>query len=255
MVLQRGGTGDFAHILDPDPLLTQRVEQQPVHVVAKAFHVRSGAGGEQRRSRRIHFLAGCRGARSDPSLGIRAASKGSALHQGRLIHQCLIQTAALVDVAGHEHERALRLGPIEQLFELFDRLDGGVTLALRDHEVLGLHHHHDAPRRQHRHRPHGVDERADAVEQLVAGGHVHAVEALDIERTNPFLDELGECLGERRLFDLVLAQEQIDRIGTPGGNLLSNRRNGQERHAVSRIQGASCLGDFVTQSTRFITVL
>ena len=79
------------------------------------------------------------------------------------------------------------------------------------------------------------------------------MEALDIERTNPFLDELGECRGERRLFDLVLAQQQIDRIGTPGGNLLSNRRNGQERHAVSGIQGVSCLDDFVTQSTRFIT--
>ncbi len=52
---------------------------------------------------------------------------------------------------------------------------------------------------------------ATPVGELVAGRHVAGVDALDVERAQPFVDELVELVRQRRLLDVVFALEQIDR--------------------------------------------
>ena len=56
------------------------------------------------------------------------------------------------------------------------------------------------------------------------------MDALDVERAQPFLDQLFELVGERRLLDLVFALEQIDRIDRAGGDLLADRGRCRYRH-------------------------
>ena len=51
----------------------------------------------------------------------------------------------------------------------------------------------------------------DAVGQPIAGGEVAGVNALDVEGAQPLFDQLGELRGERRLLDLVLALQQVER--------------------------------------------
>ena len=67
-------------------------------------------------------------------------------------------------------------------------------------------------------------ERRDAVGQPVAGRHVAGVNALDVEGAQPFVDELGELRGERRLLDVVFALQEVDRIGRAGLRSACGRR-------------------------------
>ena len=104
-------------------------------------------------------------------------------------------------------------GRFEQRLEVVERARGGVALALGHEQRVGLKDDHDAPRRHHRQRAHGVDERRDAVGELVARRHVAGVDALDVERLEPLLDEADEFGRERRLLDVVFTLKQVDRIG------------------------------------------
>ena len=83
----------------------------------------------------------------------------------------------------------------------------------------------------HRQRANRGDERRDAVGQPVAGRHVAGVDPLDVERAQPFVHELGELRGQRRLLDVVFALKQIDadRRDRRTGDLLADAR----RRAVS----------------------
>jgi len=48
------------------------------------------------------------------------------------------------------------------------------------------------------------------------------VQTLDVERAQPFVDELRELRGQRRFLDVVFALEKIDRIRVARGDLLPN---------------------------------
>jgi hypothetical protein len=64
--------------------------------------------------------------------------------------------------------------------------------------------------------------RAAAVNQPIAGRHVASVNPVDVESAQPFLDELREFGGERRLLDFVFALQQVQRIRSAGFDLLAD---------------------------------
>jgi anti-anti-sigma regulatory factor len=45
------------------------------------------------------------------------------------------------------------------------------------------------------------------------------VDSFDVERAKPFFDELLELVRQRRLLDIILALQQVDRIGSALGDL------------------------------------
>src|SRR5207248_4638072 len=79
----------------------------------------------------------------------------------------------------------------------------------------------------------GGHELRDACGQLVPARHVARVDALDIERAQPFVDDSGELRRQRRLLDIVFAEKQVERIGVAGLDPLTNRRGGSYRHAAT----------------------
>ena len=52
--------------------------------------------------------------------------------------------------------------------------------------------------------------------------HVAGVNALDVEGAQPFVDELVELRRQRRLLDVVFAEEQVERIRVAGLDLLAD---------------------------------
>ena len=67
--------------------------------------------------------------------------------------------------------------------------------------------------------------------QAIARRHLAGVNAFDVERPQSFLHELGELAGERRFLHLVLAHEEIQRIGRGGGDLLADLGRGADQNA------------------------
>ncbi len=55
------------------------------------------------------------------------------------------------------------------------------------------------------------------------------MDAVDIEGAEAFLDQIGEIGGERRLLELVFADQEVNRVGRAGRNLLAND-SGSHRH-------------------------
>ena len=122
------------------------------------------------------------------------------------------------------------LGIPDERLQLVERARRRLALALRHEERLGLEDEDDSPRRHHRQRAHRVSELGHAVGQLVAGGHVAGVQTLDVERPQPFVHDLAEFRGQRRLLHVVFALEEIDRPDRAGGDLLSHNGDGCDRH-------------------------
>jgi hypothetical protein len=58
---------------------------------------------------------------------------------------------------------------------------------------------------------------------------------LDVERAQPLVDELVECVRERRLLDFVVALEEIEGIGRGLRNLRANRSRGDDAQNASRM--------------------
>ena len=74
----------------------------------------------------------------------------------------------------------------------------------------------------HRQRPHGGDEARHSPGQAIPARPVAGVNALDVERAQPVLDQLLEVMRQRRLLDIVLAKQQVDGIGRAGLDLLED---------------------------------
>ena len=65
-----------------------------------------------------------------------------------------------------------------------------------------------------------------------AGGQRIAIVArFDVERAQPFVDQLGELRCQPRLLDFVLAEDQVNRFRRAGPYLPPNRSRGQRGHA------------------------
>ena len=58
--------------------------------------------------------------------------------------------------------------------------------------------------------------------QPIAGRPVAGMNALDVERAQPVLDQLLEIMRQRRLLDIVLAEQQVDGSGRAGLDLLED---------------------------------
>ena len=78
----------------------------------------------------------------------------------------------------------------------------------------------------HRQRARRGDERRRRRRRAGRRWSVAGVDPLDVERAQPFLDELRELGRQRRLLDVVFAVEQIDRDRRAGLNLLADGSGG-----------------------------
>ena len=70
------------------------------------------------------------------------------------------------------------------------------------------------------------DAAAHAVGQLVAGGHVAGVDALDVEGAQPSSTSSSNSRRERRLLDVVLALQQVEGIRAARCDLLADGGSG-----------------------------
>ena len=61
--------------------------------------------------------------------------------------------------------------------------------------------------------------------------------AVDVERAQSFLDEIGELRSQRRLLDVVFSLQEVDRIDLARGDLLSNGGNRESRHGLGSPKG------------------
>ena len=80
-----------------------------------------------------------------------------------------------------------------------------LRFALRDQQLLGFENDDDPARRHHRQRLRGIDQRVDL--------DLAAVQAIDVERAEPLLDQAGELARHRRLLDIVSADQHVERRG------------------------------------------
>ncbi len=116
----------------------------------------------------------------------------------------------------------MRLRPLQQRLQLVERPRGRVALALGGQQRVRLKDENDAPGRHHRQRAHRGDERRHPGRELITGRQVTRVYPVDIEGAQPLLDELLELVGQARLLDVVLALQEVDRIGGAGLDLLAD---------------------------------
>src|SRR5207302_10958924 len=65
----------------------------------------------------------------------------------------------------------------------------------------------------------------------IPGGHVAGVDALDVERAQPFFDQLTEIGRDGRLLHVVFADEEVDRIDGARGDLCSDGGWSQDQNA------------------------
>ena len=88
-------------------------------------------------------------------------------------------------------------------------------LPLRREQLLCFEHDDDTAGRHHRHRVRGVEERVDP--------GFSAIHPVVVERAEVLLHDVRELGGDRALLQLVVAHEQVQGTGLPGGNLVPER--------------------------------
>src|SRR5207237_10036456 len=77
----------------------------------------------------------------------------------------------------------------------------------------------------------------DAIRQVVSRGRVAGTNAVDVERAQSFLVEIGGLRSQRRLLDVVFSLQEVDRIDLARGDLLSNGGNRESRHGLGSPEG------------------
>ena len=197
VVLQRRRPDDLPHIVERNRLLPQRVEQQPIDVVPQPLDVRC------RRARRAAARRPDRSATSaaatrvcDPALGVRLSPR-STPHSTSVacFDSSLYIRLRLSSGAGDQHERRLRLRLLEAAprarpsarvaasLSRFGTSSASAcsTMTTRRGAIIGSVRA-------------AATSDGDAGGEPVAGRHVAGVDALDVERAQPFVDQLLELV-------------------------------------------------------------
>ena len=84
---------------------------------------------------------------------------------------------------------------------------------------------------------HGTDlvvecQRCHATSDFLTARHLARVDPLDIERSQIFIHEAGKFSGHQRLFLVVFALQEVDRVWRPGLNLSANSRSREGWHRL-----------------------
>ena len=160
--------------------------------------------------RPIHRDADLRRPLLDLARELRRWTESSALDPGRMLLEELRDPAPTVQrLVRHENESRGFDRPLDAFEQRLERLIGGLALARRRQDPLGLQDDDYPPGRHHRQR----FDRVGNCARLQAG--VAAVQPLDVERAQLRLDRVGEQPGQLRLEHLVRALDEIEPSNPP----------------------------------------
>ena len=141
--------------------------------------------------------------RLHPQVGIRLVLDRAAIHDLRLPFEQFRHASAHVQRSAHEDHRGMVRRRLDERLEPGLLFVGRLALLLRHQEFLGLEDDDDPPRRHHRQRLCRVDQTIDL--------RFAPVHPLDVERLQPFVDDVGELTCHRRLLRIVGTDEHVER--------------------------------------------